>query len=98
MESDILVVTVQDYGKGSTYDFCAYEFGSGLILVSREETNDWFFNCREEIEANGLDQILYFTETEESTEWSLEELQESIKGSLAEFGSVPELALSLLEL
>jgi len=93
-----LIVTAQDPNdqEDSAYDFPVWEFESGLILVIGDYTNDWFFDCRNEIEANGLDQVIALTETEETSEWSLEALQESIKGSLAEFGSVPELALPLL--
>jgi len=94
-----LIVTAQepDNEGGSTYDFPVWEFESGLILVIGDYTNDWFFDCRDEIEANGLAQVIAVTETKETSEWSLEALQESIQLSLDDFGSVPELALSIIQ-
>jgi len=98
MKANKLIVTAQDPNdrEDSACDFPVWEFESGLILVIGDYTNDWFFDCREAIEAHGFDQVITVTETEETSEWSLEALQESIQLSLDDFGSVPELALSLL--
>jgi len=96
MKANKLTIHAQEQGYGETYAFPVYEFESGLVLVPGDGTDDWFFGCREDIQVVMITEVIGVEETSETLEWSLEALQESIKGSLAEFGSVPKLALSLL--
>jgi len=98
MKANKLTIHAQEEGYGETYSFPVWEFESDLILVPGDDTDDWFFVCREDIQINRTTEVIGVEETGESTEWSLEDLRKSIKGSLATYGGVPKLALSLLEL
>jgi len=95
-----LIVTATEKDSGLleefTYEFPVYEFEDGLILVIGEDTHDWFFEDRESIEANGCAQVIDVAESSETIDWSLEDLQEAIEGSLSEFWKVPKKALDLL--
>ena len=100
MQAVKLIVTVADPDniEESTYEFPVYEFHNGLILVIDELINDWFFEDRGQIQANGLNQmVIGVTESSESIDRSLEDLQESIKCSLTELGRVPQKALKMLD-
>ena len=69
------------------YTFPVWEFENGAILVPCESTNDYFFNSRNEIEANGNDIINSVEETDEEIQWTTEEIKEAITASESEFGS-----------
>ncbi len=62
-----------------------YELESGLILVSSDITNDWFFCSQNEIVGNGYDVFEYCEETGETVEFTLYELAQSLAGSTNEF-------------
>ena len=109
MKSIKLIVTATDYNKQYSADsyefpvelevshsFPVYELENGLIIVVSNDTNDWYYESREEIDANGNDFISDVTETDSIREWDLEDLRESIEASLKEFGSVPKKALAML--
>ena len=98
-----LIVTVAKYPEHDpedteekTYEFEAYELANGLISISSHDTNDWFFEDRESIQASGYDSIIDVTVTESVTNWNLKDLRKTIKASLKEFGSVPQKALAML--
>lgn len=78
------------------YSFIVKEFENGLILVPGDTTNDWFFENRSLIQANGGD-ILVSIEDIGEEELSTASLLESIQGSIKEFGinSVPVKHLEL---
>ena len=103
MKATKLIVTAQEtdsatLSTSSTYNFPVWEFENGLILVPSDSTNDWFFESRDEIEANGLAEIVEVEETETTSDWSVEDLNDAIEGSQSEFGedSVPAIALELI--
>ena len=97
MQAIKLIVTATEYtDKETSYDFPAYQFSNGLIMVIGEDTNDWFFEDRESIQANGYDSIIDVTVTDSVSNWNLKDLRKTIKASLKEFGSIPAKALAML--
>ena len=98
MQATKLIVTATEYtDKETSYDFSAYQFSNGLIMVIGEDTNDWFFEDRESIEANGLAQVTNVeVEAESTIDRSPKDLRKAIRASLKEFGSVPPKALAML--
>ena len=105
MKATKLIVTAQETSFdmegapiSSLYDFTVFEFENGLILVPSDSTNDWFFENRDLIEANGCAEVLEVESTDTVIEWDLSDLAESIKGAQSEFGSdrVPSIALDLI--
>ena len=61
-----------------------YEFPNGVILVPGETTNDWYFDSKEEYNRSS-DFSWHFEETEETEDWSVECLNDSILGYESEF-------------
>ena len=61
--------------------FKAYEFPNNLVMVPGSSDPDWYFEGRENIEANGLDIVTDVLETEETKEFRIEDLYESIQTS-----------------
>ena len=104
MKATKLIVTATEYteydDKETSYDFPVYQFSNGLIMVIGEDTNDWFFEDRGSIEANGPHGLAQVTnveiEAESTIDWSLKDLRKAIRASLGEFGSIPPKALAML--
>jgi hypothetical protein len=94
MKAKVLEVTARELNveeQQEFYTFKAYEFQTGLIMIPSETTNDWFFARRKEIEPCGNAVTEKVEETGKFTEFTAEELKESIEGSASEFGedSIP---------
>ena len=106
MNAQKLVVTAnalnpeldEDAINTGEYTFPVWEFENGVILVPSETTNDYFFNSREEIEANGLDVVVSVEATGEYIEWSIEEIDEAIAGYQDEFGATDDDIAKMKEL
>ena len=89
MKSRKLIIKVEDPENGcKESQFEVWEFSNGAILVPGESTNDYFFNNLEEITPNGNDVVINIQSTEETADWSNNEIFESIKGSYREFGTL----------
>jgi hypothetical protein len=89
MKAEILEVTaceLNSYTSKEFYTFEVYEFENKFIMVPSETTNDWFFASRAEIEPCGNAVVEKIVGTGKFIHFTEEELQESIEGSLAEFG------------
>ena len=69
----------------SNSSFEAWEFPNGVILVEGLDTSDWFFRNRGEIQACGNAIVVETEETEETANWTKQELVKSVSGSIREF-------------
>jgi hypothetical protein len=88
---------VGDPSAPKPYTFNVYEFQNGLIMVKGESTNDWFFSSREEIEPNGMAEVLSVEETGETSIFPIDSLIKSMRGSIREFGcEIPAEFLALV--
>lgn len=66
--------------------FNVYEFPNGLVLVEGYNTNDWFFENRDAIEACGTAVVSSIEETGRTEDFTAESLLKSVQGSIKEFG------------
>jgi hypothetical protein len=87
----VLEVEVEELNLGdnsqSEYTFNAYEFtNNGVVMVLGSTTNDYFFIDCDSIEANGNGVVIAVNETDRTVEFTVEQLAESIEGSVGEFG------------
>lgn len=85
----IAITTFYDVESGETkeHNRCKiYEFPNGVILVPGETTNDWYFDSKEEYNPGGSSDFdWHFEETDETEDWSVECLNDSILGYESEF-------------
>lgn len=79
------VIEITNEDQDTEYTFKAYEFDNGVILIPGETSCDWFFDSREEYQPNGTDSLVGVTDTDDTKEFSIEELKEAIRGSESEF-------------
>jgi len=86
IKANILQVEVQDIVTYKTSYFEVYEFSNGLILVPGSQTNGWFFDDRDSIEANGSDLVVGIKEEDACVQFERDELLAFIQGSMFEFG------------
>lgn len=80
------IIEITNSDEDTEYTFKAYEFTNGVILIPGESTSDWFFDSREDYQPNGTDSIVRINETDDSKQFSVEELTEIIRQSESEFG------------
>ena len=82
----IAITTVVESGETKEHRCKIYEFPNGVILVPGETTNDWYFDSKEEYNPGGSsDSSWHFEETDETEDWSVECLNDSILGYESEF-------------
>jgi|LakMenEpi03Aug12_release.lakeMendotaPanAssembly.Ray.scaffolds.fasta_scaffold230410_3 hypothetical protein len=99
MKAQILTITasnINDHTEDSSYTFDVFEFENGLIQVPSVTCNDWFFDCRENIECCGNDIVREIVDTGKLIEISVSSLAETIEESQGEFGSIPQKAYELI--
>ena len=68
--------------------YTVFQYENGLIQVESYTTNDWFFDCADNIEGCGNDHYLRCEDTGETGEISALDLVQSFGGSVAEFGDL----------
>ena len=91
-----LIVAIANNNNENTDVFEVYEFQNGLIFVECPDTCHFFHEDRESIQTNNYSRITGISETKDGFEWSLEDLQETIRVSLADWGTVSPKALAML--
>lgn len=79
------VIEITNSDEGVEYTFKAFEFENGVVLIPGDTSCDWFFDSREKYQPNGLDKVVEITDTDDTKEFSIDELKEIIKGSESEF-------------
>lgn len=76
-----LIATNRDSENKQQYRVNLHEFANGAILVEGDFNADWFFDSRDEYEPNGNDICVEIEETGEYSDWTKEELKQSIADS-----------------
>ena len=91
LQAKTLIVNCRELNDPYEFNFKAYEFSNGLILVESNTTNDWFFANRDLIEPCGTAVVTSIEDGGTEMEFTTESLLKSIQGAISEFGvnSVP---------
>lgn len=90
-KAKVLTITAEETGQDD-YEFKAYELPTGECCVPYESGADCWYATRDDIEANGLASVAGIEETEETVDWTVEEIKESVSLSRREYGidAIPE--------
>lgn len=86
MTAQVYKFTAFDPHADKSYTFTGYQFPNGGVMIPGESTHDSFFDCLENVEANGNDTIESYKNTGKTVEFTDEELREFVDGSAREFG------------
>lgn len=86
MTAQVYEFTAFDPHADKSYTFTGYQFPNGGVMIPEESTHDSFFDCLENVEANGNDTIESYENTGKTVEFTDDELREAVKGSAREFG------------
>ena len=91
-----LIVTATETTSSFIYQFPVWEFEDGLTFITNNNYVNFFFEDRKEIKTSNPEEVFEVTETDSVFDWSLKDLQESIRVSLTEYGDIPAKALAML--
>lgn len=83
----VLEVTAQELNSEYSYTYTVYELPNGVIMAPGDNTNDWYFESRDDIQANGYSIVASINETGSVIEFSVDELCDSLEGSICEFSA-----------
>ena len=66
--------------------FPVYQFENGAIMVLSESVPDWFFDCIDEFQPNGLDVVESWAVSDETEDFTEEDLKDWMQKSIDYYG------------
>ena len=76
----------QEYEKPKFNTFPVYRFSNGAVMVLGESVPDWFFDSMDQFQPNGLDVVESWAVSDETEDFTEEDLREWVQRSIDYYG------------